>query len=893
MKHHYLKWCGVRLGQCRYQLTLLTGLLTTFMCFVTPVYGESEHDSPSLPSLASQGLALQGLSTGPTQKLLATGGSVSASFGVRRAVLATDQRANVVLQNELSTVLSAIHIDEDINDDGWINGLELTGPIDVSFILPASAVSGESLRLTDGRNERVIDVDAEALITGRLVSTFPVSSDNETIEVDATYMDSAGNALFVSRDRAVLDVLANDPPEVSIVSDHDNNGFLSLQEYVSQTVVDIYLPATAAVNDSLDIRVGTRISTVLLSPLDLAEGKISVNADIPAEGSTLSVLAKIFDEAGNVSSVASDSTVIDTEAPLPPSVKPLSTSSSTPVIAGAASNTGDYILSVSVNNITYASGDGNLFDAASGDWILSIPTRNALPDGVYDVSATVIDMAGNRSVDITSNELEVDLVAPLLSVTSSRLVTDPAPLFRGNTDQQGQTIVKVGTIDNEYVCNAVVANEQWSCRSRIVLPVGDSLLTASIYDPAGNSAVEEFSISVIASNDQDGDGIPDEIETNSDADGDGIANDLDLDSDNDTIPDQLEAAIDSDGDQVRDFLDIDSDNDSLSDLYESGLSRLVDSSGSGTIDGWIIVGDNGLADVIEIGKDSGNTLPLLDSDNDGVPDYKDRDSDNDGIEDFDEQAAGPTLAGDNAPLVFNDQSVTPLLVAVDTDRDGVADYLDLDSDQDGLSDVFETLGKHTIAQGRLDSPVDLDKDGLLDDPLSKANFDIDYDGVPNYKDLDSDGDGLSDLVESGGYDNNLDGVHDAWLDQNLNGISDTIDQAYTNGADADSDSIDDLYDIDFVNGRDADNDGVVDRFDVDSNGDGRLDMLTDNELSSHDMAGDRLPAMFESNKPPSLNTGTGPFGCALNSTPRTLAIDPTLVLVLLFSMAGTLRRWTV
>ena len=66
-----------------------------------------------------------------------------------------------------------------------------------------------------------------------------------------------------------------------------------------------------------------------------------------------------------------------------------------------------------------------------------------------------------------------------------------------------------------------------------------------------------------ATDDQDGDTIPDNVEGAGDVDGDNIPNFLDLDSDGDGIPDREEAGpdlnnpIDSNGNGIPDFLDPD------------------------------------------------------------------------------------------------------------------------------------------------------------------------------------------------------------------------------------------------------------------------------------------------------------------------------------------------
>jgi hypothetical protein len=66
-----------------------------------------------------------------------------------------------------------------------------------------------------------------------------------------------------------------------------------------------------------------------------------------------------------------------------------------------------------------------------------------------------------------------------------------------------------------------------------------------------------------ATDDQDGDSIPDNVEGAGDVDGDNVPNFLDTDADGDGIPDRQEAGADpanladSDGDGIPDFLDPD------------------------------------------------------------------------------------------------------------------------------------------------------------------------------------------------------------------------------------------------------------------------------------------------------------------------------------------------
>ena len=119
-----------------------------------------------------------------------------------------------------------------------------------------------------------------------------------------------------------------------------------------------------------------------------------------------------------------------------------------------------------------------------------------------------------------------------------------------------------------------------------------------------------------------------------------------------------------------------------------------------------------------------------DSDGDSIPDQLDLDSDNDGIPDTIEVQGNTTVVLLNADTNKDglDNAFEPGFTPVDTDGDIVVpDYLDLDSDNDGILDSVET---------------GTDQDG---------------DGIKNYRDLDSDNDLCSDVIEAGFSDGDGDG----------------------------------------------------------------------------------------------------------------------------------------
>ncbi|MBV6644105.1 MAG: hypothetical protein KI790_01570 [Cyclobacteriaceae bacterium] len=223
----------------------------------------------------------------------------------------------------------------------------------------------------------------------------------------------------------------------------------------------------------------------------------------------------------------------------------------------------------------------------------------------------------------------------------------------------------------------------------------------------------------------------------------------------------------------------------------------------------------------------GSAVAIVDTDSDAISNYLDLDSDNDGIVDVLE--VGGTVAATSGQINgftdsngngLNDAQESVALSLTNTDGDGsLADYLDIDSDNDGILDNIEAQASNaviTIAAG------DTDSDGLLDvyDPnnggILLIPVDTDTDGADDYLDTDADGDGVADLIE--GWDSDFNGFNDLESTTNDNDLSD--ETGYN--VDADTDGLWDIYESSTAPVQNTDGAGLSDWQDTDDDDDGSL-----------------------------------------------------------------------
>ncbi len=191
------------------------------------------------------------------------------------------------------------------------------------------------------------------------------------------------------------------------------------------------------------------------------------------------------------------------------------------------------------------------------------------------------------------------------------------------------------------------------------------------------------------------------------------------------------------------------------------------------------------------------------------------------------------LINNNTGGLGNDLAIDDIVISqslCDSDGDGVSDILDLDADNDGLPNRYES-GSTVIAPDTNNDATtweggtnygDNNNNGMRDSLENFIPIDSDEDGIANYIDLDSDNDTVFDVYE-------IDNKGDSDVNNNGNGDGTDEKTAPTNDAfDGDgilgiNDTNDDDNDANdhgssYTNPIDTDNDGIPNYLDTKSNG---------------------------------------------------------------------------
>lgn len=349
--------------------------------------------------------------------------------------------------------------------------------------------------------------------------------------------------------------------------------------------------------------------------------------------------------------------------------------------------------------------DANDFDrGVTGTIELVLDTDGSGPPDFKDLDADadgIADVIEGGGIDAAGT----GQVVGFIDTNGDGLSDTPTPLAAPDTDGDGALDLQDTDSDGDGLLDRVEGHDANHDGRADRLPLGqdidddglDDAFDANAPMPGTSAAVpdrDDDGLENFRDADDDNDRIPTRTEVEDsgrlspprpDLDRDGLVSWYDTDSDGDTIGDQGECPTgvncpDADGDGVPGYLDADEvpadeDGDGVPDAVECpDRDACADTDGDG-LDDWM---DD---------DDDGDTLPTreerlegvdVDTDNDGRPDHLDADDDDD-------------------TLLTRDEKLDADEFGDDVDMDGIFNWLDKDSDADGIPDAVE--GRDNDADG--------------------------------------------------------------------------------------------------------------------------------------------------------------------------------------------------
>ncbi|UOO76342.1 Ig-like domain-containing protein [Neisseria sp. Dent CA1/247] len=186
------------------------------------------------------------------------------------------------------------------------------------------------------------------------------------------------------------------------------------------------------------------------------------------------------------SATATDPGSIDTTAKITVDA-PDASSDTTPTITGKTTDVEEgQIVTIVVTDANNKVQTLTATVQADGGYSVDVP--EALPDGKYNVTASVKDKLGNEGT--AKDDGSIDTTAPQISVDAPDNSSDNTPTISGNTDAPVGSVVTVVVTDangaSQTVTTTVKDGGVYSVDVPAALPDGDYRVEAKVQDPSGN-----------------------------------------------------------------------------------------------------------------------------------------------------------------------------------------------------------------------------------------------------------------------------------------------------------------------------------------------------------------------------------------------------------------------
>ncbi|WP_186464817.1 Ig-like domain-containing protein, partial [Azospirillum brasilense] len=300
--------------------------------------------------------------------------------------------------------------------------------------------------------------------------------------VSVTATDAAGNTSSAGTQTLTIDTTAPNAPAVTSAALTNSatpvvSGTAEANSTVTVTIGGATYTTTAT-NGSWSINLATATPT---------SGALSLNAN-----GANPVSATATDAAGNISTAATQSLVVDTTAPAAPTVTSSAfTNNATPTIAGTAEAGSTVTVSVGGATYTTTATNGGTWDIDLATATPTTGTLSLLPNVPAPVVATATDPAGNPSSPGTQM-LTIDTVAPNApAVSSPALSNNATPTLTGTAEAGSTVTVSVGGA----IYTTTATNGTWSVNLATTTPAsgvlnlnanGTNAVSATATDAAGN-----------------------------------------------------------------------------------------------------------------------------------------------------------------------------------------------------------------------------------------------------------------------------------------------------------------------------------------------------------------------------------------------------------------------
>jgi Ca2+-binding RTX toxin-like protein len=345
--------------------------------------------------------------------------------------------------------------DTGANNDGITSNLapEFTGTAEV----------GSTVKLYDDLGNLMGSGVADGAGNWKIKSN---SNRKGTFKIKATATDAAGNTSPVSLETEIT--IDDTAPVVTVET-------LLTKDSTPKLVGKV---------DDVDAIVKVTVSGVEYTATNLNNGnwELADNTISPAlADARYEVSVTATDKAGNVGSdPTSQELTVDTKAPIVTVATGVITNDTTPKLTGGVDDP-DAVIKISVNGIEYTAQNKR-----DGTWELADNSINpALNNGVYNITATAIDQAGNTATDTTDQELTINTEAP--TVTVNPLITsDKTPKLTGTVSKLDATVEL--TVNNIKYTATVLSNGTWELADNTIASLPDNIYDVSVKatDKAGN-----------------------------------------------------------------------------------------------------------------------------------------------------------------------------------------------------------------------------------------------------------------------------------------------------------------------------------------------------------------------------------------------------------------------